>query len=105
MSRATPFDIGFSSAEIIMRRMPLIWWHFWKPTASSRAEMVQMVVEKQMAFAESCFAMQVEGLKMMIDPLKTVTPEVHQQRIEAMTEAALAPVSRRLKANARRLRR
>ena len=50
------FDMGLSSAEIISRRMPMLWWGMINPTAASQAEMTKMVVEKQMAFAETCVA-------------------------------------------------
>ena len=93
MSRPTPIDIGLSSAEIIMRRVSMIWWHVWQPTAASRAEMITMVVEKQMAFAEACFAMQVEAFKMMLGPWKALTPELHRERMDLLSQAALAPVS------------
>ena len=53
-------EMGFSAAEIVARRMPVIWWGMWKPTAASKAEMTRMVVEKQMAFAEACVAVQGE---------------------------------------------
>ena len=87
-----------SSAEIIARRMPVLWWGMVNPTAASRAEMAKMVVEKQMAFAETCVAMQGEMVRMMLAPFTPVSAD-------SMMQAALAPAARRVKANVRRLRR
>ncbi len=91
------FEMSVSSAEIIARRLPVMWWGMLSPTAASQAEMVKMVVEKQMAFAETCVAMQVEGFKLMFAPWGADTADNFMQ-------AALAPSARRVKANVRRLR-
>ena len=98
MKTHSAFEMGVSSAEIIARRLPVIWQGMLNPTAASHAEMVKMVVEKQMAFAEACFAMQMETLKLMWSPWDAATAE-------AFMQAALAPSARRVKANVRRLRR
>jgi hypothetical protein len=90
--------MGFSAAEIIARRMPMIWWGMWNPTASSNAEMIKMVVEKQMAFAEACFAVQAELFMMSISPWKP-------GGADRVMQAALRPAAKRVKANVRRLRR
>jgi hypothetical protein len=91
-------ETGIHAAEIIARRMPLIWWGMVNPTASAQAEMTRMVVEKQMAFAEACFALQVEMVRIMIAPLSPV-------KADRMMQAALAPAARRVRANVKRLRR
>ena len=91
-------EMGFSAAEIMARRMPVIWWGMWKPTASSQAEMTRMVIEKQMAFAEACMAVHGEIFRMMLAPM---TPASGGRLIEA----AIAPAAKRVKANVRRLRR
>ena len=96
--RHSAVEMGFSTAEIVVRRMPVIWWGMSRPTASSQAGMTRMVIEKQMAFAEACMAVQGEILRMMLAP---VTPASGGRLIEA----ALAPAARRVKANVRRLRR
>ncbi len=77
--------------------MHLIWSAMVSPTAATQAEMTRMVVEKQMAFAEACVAVQVELFRMMLAPW---TP----RSADRVMQAALAPVARRVKANARRLR-
>lgn len=90
--------MGFSAAEIIARRLPLIWWGMVNPTAASQAEMTKMVVEKQMAFAEACVAVQAELFRMMLAPWTPASAD-------RMVQAALSPSARRVKANLRRLRR
>lgn len=97
--RHSPIDTALSSAEVITRRLPIMWWGMVNPTAKSQAEMTKMVVEKQMAMAEACFAMQVEMFKMML------TPWGMTGMMEKMFHAAHAPSARRVKANVRRLRR
>jgi hypothetical protein len=88
----------FSSAEIIARRMPVLWWGMINPTAASRAETAKMVVEKQMAFAETCVAMQGEMVRMILAPWTPASAD-------RMMAAALTPAARRVKANVKRLRR
>jgi hypothetical protein len=57
-----------------------------------------MVVEKQMAFAEACVAVQGEWLRMMLAPWTPASGD-------RLLQAAIAPAARRVKANVRRLRR
>jgi len=90
-------EMGISSAEIIARRMPLIWLGMLNPSAASRSEMTKMVVEKQMAFAEACFAMQAEMVRMAMAPW---SPRSAGRLVDAVT----APAARRVKANVKRLR-
>lgn len=97
MKTHSAFEMGVSSAEIIARRMPVIWQGLVNPTAATQSEMIKMVVEKQMAFAETCFAMQMEALKLMWQPWGVAAAEGFMQ-------AALGPSARRVKANVRRLR-
>ena len=96
--RHSHVEMGFSAAEIIARRVPVIWWGMVSPTASSQAEMTKMVVEKQMAFVETCFAMQAELFGMMLAPWTPASTD-------RLMKAALAPAAKRVKANVRRLRR
>ena len=35
--RHSAFDMGISSAEVIARRMPGLWWGMLNPTAASNA--------------------------------------------------------------------
>jgi hypothetical protein len=94
----SPYEMGLSASEIIARRLPVIWMGLMNPTAASNAEMTKMVVEKQMAFAEACFAVQMELVRMMFSPWTPASTD-------RMMQAALAPAARRVKANVRRLRR
>ena len=94
----SPYEMGLSASEIIARRLPVIWMGLMNPTAASNAEMTKMVVEKQMAFAEACVAVQVEIFRMMMAPWTPASAE-------RMVQAALSPTARRVKANLRRLRR
>ena len=96
--RHSHIEMGFSAAEIIARRLPVIWWGMVNPTASSQAEITRMVVEKQMAFAESFVAVQAELLRVMLAPWTPASTD-------RLMQAALAPAARRVKANRRRLRR
>ena len=91
-------EMGVAAAEVIARRLPGMWWGMFNPTAASQAELVKMVVEKQMAFAEGCFAVQTELALAMLMPWRAASHE-------ALMQAALAPSARRVKANVRRLRR
>jgi len=88
--------MSLSSAEVIARRLPGMWWGMVSPTPASQSELVNMVVEKQMAFVEGCFAVQTEMFKMMLAPL--------EGSHDRLMQAALAPSARRVKANLRRLR-
>ena len=96
--RHSAFDMGFSSAEVIARRMPGLWWGMMNPTAASNAEVTKMVVEKQMAFAETCFAVQAELFMMMTAPFAA-------GGADRLMQAALGPSAKRVKANVKRLRR
>lgn len=91
------FDMGVSAAEVIARRLPGMYWGMVSPTAASQSELIRMVVEKQMAFAEACFAVQTELFLMMMTPWGGDH--------DRLMQAALAPSARRVKANLRRLRR
>lgn len=89
-------EMGLSSAEVMARRLPGLWWGMVSPTAASQAEFVKMIVEKQMAFVEGCFAVQAELFAIMLAPLGASH--------DRLMQAALAPSARRVKANLRRLR-
>ena len=95
--RHSIFSMGLATAETLGHRLPMLWWGMVSPAAANSSEMVRMVVEKQMAFAETCVAMQIEAFKLMWQPWGAATAEGFMQ-------AALAPSARRVKANVRRLR-
>ncbi len=99
------FDMGVHSAETIARRLPILWWGMMSPGAGNQAEITKMVIEKQMAFAEGVFAMQMELFKMSFQPWWAMTAKTHHDNAHGMMQAAMAPSARRVSANARRLRR
>jgi hypothetical protein len=68
------------------------------PTAASNAEATKMVVEKQMAFAETCLAVQAELFMMMTAPFAA-------GGADRLMQAALGPSATRGKATVKRLRR
>ena len=78
--------------------MPGLWWGMLNPTAASNAEVTKMVVEKQMAFAETCVAVQTELFLMMAAPWSA-------GGADRLMQAALGPSAKRVKANVKRLRR
>ena len=97
MTKHSAFEMGLSSAEVIARRLPGMWWGMVSPSAASHSELVKMVVEKQMAFVEGCFAVQTEMFKMMVAPM--------EGSHDRLMQAALGPSAKRLTANLQRLRR
>ena len=96
MTKHSALEMSLSSAEVIARRLPGLWWGMVSPSAASQSELVKMVVEKQMAFVEGCFAVQTEMFKMMVAPM--------EGSHDRLMQAALAPSARRVKANLKRLR-
>lgn len=99
------FDMGVHSAETIARRLPVLWWAMMSPRGANQAEIAKMVIEKQMAFAEGLFALQIEMFKMSFRPWWAMTAAAHHEAAHGMVQAAMAPSARRASANARRLRR
>ena len=96
--RHSPLELSVSAAEIVARRMPVILSGMVSPTAATHAEITRMVVEKQMALVETCLAVQAELFRMMLGPWTPASAD-------RLMQAAIAPAARRVKANARRLRR
>ncbi len=101
----TALDVGLAAAETIARRMPVLWWGMVAPTSKSNSEIVGMVAEKQLAAAQGLIAAQAEMMKLAMTPWwkwGKVSPERAANRV---IEAATGPATRRVKANAKRLRR
>jgi len=101
--RHSPFDVNLAAAETIMRRMPTLWWGMMAPSPAAHAEITRMVIEKQAAFLEGVFALQMEFIRQMMSPVLVARRPL--QAAEHLARAATAPAARRVKANARRLRR
>jgi hypothetical protein len=104
-------DISVGAPEVISRRLQLMQPHtLWSP--ANLLEVQRMVAEKMMALAESNWAIWRAAWAMAAWPLAGTsawwTP-THQQRMARhalrATDRALAPLSRRVNANVKRLRR
>src|SRR5512146_80883 len=103
-------DISLGAPEVIARRLHLLQpATLWSP--ASLLEMQRMVLEKTTAAAEAGWAIWLAALA----PFGWATPAAvpwwgssHQQRLAShavrSAHRALAPVSRRVKANVKRLR-
>ena len=98
----SPIDVTLAAAETIMRRVPVVWWGLVSQSPSAHGEITRMMVEKHMAFAEGVFAVQMELIKLATRPWWTA--RLPHETVQDMTHAAMAPASRRVKANALRLR-
>ena len=99
MSRRQPdFETAMATAAVLAWRLPMLWAMAWHPTPKRRAEALRMVTEKSAAAAEGIAAAwsqaALAGVRIMGD-----------NPMEKVAEAALKPARRRVRANARRLRR
>lgn len=98
-------ELAADAAETVFRRLPMIWWQMLNPTAKGEAEMVRMVAEKQKAMFDGIMAAQMQMAKEAFRPWSmpwtAPNPEAAARRVAA---AALAPMRRTARANARRLR-
>jgi hypothetical protein len=103
--RHTIFDMGLATAETLSHRLPMLWWGMISPGSANSAEMVKMVVEKQMAFADTVVAAQMEMFKWALQPWWGWSAATHHTAADAAMQAMMAPSARRVKANALRLRR
>ncbi|WP_119390301.1 hypothetical protein [Taklimakanibacter lacteus] len=95
---------AIAAAQVLSFRLPMLWAMTFSPTPARRAEAVRMIVEKQMAVAVGMNAAALSALT-------TWMRFAGGQRISAgtagqeITKAAIRPVQRRVRANARRLKR
>ena len=96
-------ETQLAAVETISRRLPILWWAAVWPSPSAHAEARKMIVEKQVAFAEGLIAVQAELMTLAFRPWWHLRP-LHES-IHDVAHAAAAPAVRRVKANARRLRR
>ena len=99
----SPADVTLAAAETILRRLPILWWAAVWPSPAAHAETRHMVVEKQMALVEGLLAFQVEFTKLWFQPWWAA--RLPHEAAQHLAQAATAPAARRVKANARRLRR
>ena len=86
-------------------RLPLIWMQSLNPTPEGQKEMARMVAEKQQAAIDGIHAAQRQLMNQWFSlwsrPMAQPTVEPSVKRV---SEAALAPARRTVKANAKRLR-
>jgi|GEM_PF-3726658 len=95
------FEVNMAAAETIARRLPVLWWAMMSPSPQRSAEMLRMVTEKQQAFAEGLWEMQ---LQMGREMLRFWTGQSVARSAERVNDAAVAPAVTRVLANRRRLR-
>ncbi len=102
--RHSPFDVAAATAETLAHRLPVFWRGILAPTPAGNKAIAGMIVEKHVAFAEGVMAMQAEFLKQSFRPWWLWTSQQSQDAASDLAQAAMAPASRKVKANAKRLR-
>jgi len=90
-----------AAAETIAHRLPMMWWAMVSPSPRGNAEMLRMVAEKQEAFVEGLWAMQMQAGREM---LRLWSGQSTAQSAERISDAAAGPANARVLANRRRLR-
>jgi hypothetical protein len=100
---------ALSAAEVIARRMPVLWWAMAAPNAARQGEVARMVTEKNAAFVEGLIAAQFQAGREALDFwTRAMTGrnghDAVAQSASRILSAAAGPATRRVKANARRLR-
>lgn len=95
---------AIAAAQVLSYRLPMLWAMAFSPTPARRAEAVKMIVEKQMVVAES---MNAAGLSALASWMKLMSGQaVSPDTVgKTMINAAMRPGQRRIRANARRLKR
>lgn len=95
---------AIAAAQVLGFRLPMLWAMALSPTPARRAETVKMIAEKQMAVMESVNAAALSALAtwMKLAAGQSVSAQTASREI---LHAAERPAQRRLRANARRLRR
>jgi hypothetical protein len=94
---------AFATTQVLAFRLPMLMAMAWSPTPARRAEAMKMIVEKQMALAEGMNAAALEGFSQWMKVLggRNVSAQAAGQRI---LRAASRPSEKRVRANAKRLR-
>ena len=103
--RHSPFDVAVATAQTMAHRLPVFWQGVMSPSAKGNAAIAEMIVEKQVAFAEGMMGMQAELMKQAFRPWWMWTAQQSQNAAHDLAHAAAAPAAKKVKANARRLRR
>jgi hypothetical protein len=96
--KADPIGDAFATATVLAWRLPMLCAMALNPTPRRRTEALRMISEKTAAAAEAVIGAQAELVLSLLRPKQgAVTDKI--------AEAMLKPARRRLKANARRVRR
>ena len=103
--RHTPFSVWIATAETLAHRLPVFWQGIVAPSPKGNAAITEMIVEKQVALAEGMIGMQAELIKQAFRPWWMWTAQQSQNAAHDLAHAATAPAAKKVKANARRLRR
>lgn len=98
------FANAFAAAQVLAFRLPMLWAMAWSPSPARRVEALRMITEKQAAVAEGMNAASLEALSqwMKLVSGQGISAEAAGKRI---MQAAQRPAARRMRANARRLKR
>lgn len=95
---------AIATAQVLSFRLPMLWAMSFSPTPARRAEAMKMIVEKQMAGIEGMNAAALSALAawMKFAGGQSVSADAAGREI---AKSAMRPAQRRVKANARRLKR
>jgi len=106
-------ELGMLAPAVAGSRLARMALEGASPSARGRSELFAMVLEKQVAFAQAWSAVWTEAMRMQMQfgmswmrsvPTAAQTARIADAGLRRMTAQALAPVHRRVLANARRLR-
>lgn len=101
----TPFDVGLATAETLAHRLPGFWQDVLMPSPEGNMAIARLMIEKQVAFAQGMMNLQAEMFKLAFRPWWTWDIWQGHSAASDLLHAAAAPAARKVKANARRLRR
>jgi len=96
--KSDPFHDAFATATVLAWRLPMLWAMALDPTSRRRAEAWRMITEKSAAAAEAIVGAQAELALSFLNPSRG-------KNGNRISKAMLKPVRRRVRANARRLKR
>jgi hypothetical protein len=97
VSQRKPLEDAFATATVLAWRLPMLWAMALNPTPRRRAEALRMITEKTAAATEAIVGAQAELALSFLKPSRSGAAK--------MVDAALKPARRRVKANAKRLKR
>jgi hypothetical protein len=104
--RAAPASVASAAAFVVSWRLAMLARMAARPTPARRREAVRMIAEKVAAVLEAALAMQLEAARQagfLCHGRRTERRLVRAGR--SILDAGAAPARRRVRANARRLRR